>query len=252
MFVSQNLTQKQIERWQFDRFIDLCCFEPPEEIKETEEPDFIIRQDGRSVGVELTDLYWEPAPGSVPHQAIESLRARAVDKACSLYSAKGLPALHVSVHFNPSYVPHKKDVSRLAHSVATLIANNVPEEGERFEEDYNWVNRNYFPEEICHVGAWRLPGEDRSLFTSPGAAYVPKLTKNDIERTLVQKEPKISNYRKKCDEIWLVINCDGGQLSTVFEHDDSVLLEEFYSDFDRAFLLRHVAGRVHELKVNQA
>jgi hypothetical protein len=240
-------TQKEIERWQLQRFIDL--FQPTRwgEVLDHEEPDFLVRRELDTLGIEFTDLYWDQPSVKIPQQAVESLRARIADEAGRLYESKGLPKLHVSIHFIPSYVPTKKDVPRLSTAIANLIVDNIPSEGSSYSEDYDWNNRAYFPEGVHHIGAWQQPGLKRSYFNSPGAAMIPNLGRKDIERALASKQSKLERYRSNCQEVWLVINCDGAQLSTTFEYDEATTNTSFASGFDRAFLLRHMASKVHEL-----
>lgn len=243
-------SKKQIERRQFDRFRHISGLLAIGEIVEDEEPDFLV-SDSRVVGVELTDLFWEEVPGTVPHQAIEALRTRIAKEAWRRYEARHLPAVHVSVYFNPSYVARKQDVKRLSESITSWAAAHIPQMDSEFSEEYDWENREYFPEEVDHLGIWRFHSFNKSFFSSPGAAFIPELTRNDIKRALRLKEPKVQTYRQKCVEAWLVINCDGGRLSNVFELEDAVLEEDFVSSFDRVFIFHHMAGRIHELSIQR-
>ena len=197
------LSKKQVERWQLDRFIEALPAFPEGSVEESEEPDFIVSSFERSVGIELTDLYWESSETGVPQQAQESLRYRIVQAAQRLYAERGLPNLHVSVHFNPNYVLNKSDVLRLAAAIDELVSNNVPELGQSYSEDYDWENRSYFPEEINHVGSWNFPSAPGPLFTSTSAVFVPTLKSDDIARALSSKESKLSRYRQRCNEVWL-------------------------------------------------
>lgn len=240
-------SQKEVERRQFDRFAEISKLILDGTIVESEEPDFLVHRPNITLGIELTDLFWEQQPGKTPPQATESLRGMIAEAAGKIYSSQGLPALHVSVHFSHGYVLRKRDITRLSEAIAKLVSANRPDEGGHFEEEYDWENREYFPEEINRISAWRLSGQDRPFFTSPGAAFIPKLEIKDIERALELKEPKLKSYRRNCTEVWLVINCDAGRLATVFEHDEKVLSHQFRSGFDRVFLFRHMAGKVHEL-----
>lgn len=195
------------------------------------------------------DLFWDSGVMDIPHQATESLRARIARRAGELYEAEGLPSLHASIHFSPFFTPRKRDVGRLADKLARLFAANVPEEGGSFSESYDWENRGYFPEEVDHVSCWRLPQLTHSFFSSPCSAFIPDLSRSDIERALSLKEPKVATYKTKCEQAWLLINCDGGWLATVFEFKKDVVLETYASSFDRVFLVRHMAKEVHELRL---
>lgn len=244
-------TKKQVERWQFDRFCQIHGALTEGNVVEDEEPDFLVPE-GRLIGVELTELYWEEVSGALPHQAIEALRARIAEAAWRKYDVKGLSPVYVSINFNTSYVPGKRDVQRLSDAIADWAANHIPAAGTSFSEEYNWENREYFPSEVNHLSIFSFAGVEKSFFSSPGAAFIPELRRNDIERALHLKEPKVETYRKKCEEAWLLINCDGGCLSNVFKLSDEVLDEVFDSSFDRAFLFQHVAGKVHELHLRRA
>lgn len=244
-------TKKQVERRQFDRFRQIHGALTEGNVVEDEEPDFLVSE-GRLVGVELTELYWEEVSGALPHQATEALRDRIAEMAWRKYDGKELLPVYVSAHFNPSCVLSKRDVPRLSDAIANWAANHIPAEGSPFYEDYDWENRAYFPEEVDHLSIWRFPGFKKSFFSSPGAAFIPELCRNDIERALRLKDPKVETYRKKCDEAWLLINCDGGRLSNAFKLSDGVLDEVFDSSFDRVFLFEHVAAKVHELRLRRA
>jgi hypothetical protein len=245
-------SKKEIERWQLDRFVAVMPDIQGHEVKESEEPDFLLGLPSKTLGVELTELYHEPPAEGVPMQAQEALRFRIAKAAQRLYAAKGLPSLHVSIHFNPQYVPNKRDVERLSIAISDLVGKNVPDPGQSFSEEYDWENRDYFPEEVIHISAWNVRGMAEPFFSSPSASFVPTLEERDIERVLLSKESKVQRYRENCDEVWLLVSFDQGQLSTFFEHDEEVLQRTYASSFDRVFLLRHVKNSLHEIKVERA
>lgn len=243
-------TQKQIERAQLDRFLSVASGLPSGLIVEAEEPDFLILCEN-TIGVELTDLYWSAQPGVAPFQAVEGLRSRIAELAEHNYSSRGLPPLHVSIHFNPNYSLTKRDVPGLATAISDLVEANLPAEGGVYREEYDWDNRAHFPEELLLVSAWRLASLKRSFFSAPSAAFIPDMSREDIERILLAKANKVERYLRKCDQIWLVINCDGGNLSNVFDVDEEVFRTAFETPFDRVFVFRHMAGKVHELRLSR-
>lgn len=245
------LSKKEIERWQLDRFISFFPSFPKGPISASEEPDLIIHTESCRLGIELTDLYWEPAKNEVPRQAQESLWMRIAKAAKTAYSVLELAPLHVSIHFNQQHVLNKADVERLANAITDLVAKNVPPSGHCWSEEYDWENRDYFPEEITEISVWNLEGLDESIFTSPTAAFVPILTKDDIQRALLRKEAKLNQYRTRCNEAWLLINYDGGRLSTLFEHNEEAVQYAYKSNFDRIFLVGLGLGVVHELNVRR-
>jgi len=127
------------------------------------------------------------------------------------------------------------------------VEANIPAEGDVYREEYDWDNRAYFPEEVHLVSAWRFSSLERSFFSTPSAAFIPDMSREDIERALLSKANKVERYRQKCDQIWLVINCDGRNLSNVFDVDEELFRTTFETPFDRVFVFRHMAKKVHEL-----
>ncbi|MFN8011131.1 MAG: hypothetical protein U0P81_06975 [Holophagaceae bacterium] len=239
-------TKKEIERWQFDRFALAFSGVPPGPVEETEEPDFIIGSG--QLGIELTSLFHEPKANDRPLQEQESLQLNIVNSARRQYADLGLPPLHVSVHFNAHHSLRKADVPRLANQLCEWVQRNIPAIGSSIGEGYDWFNRDYFPEEVDQLKAWNLPGLTESEFTAPSCSWVPELSRADIERAVASKEPKLPSYRKRCSEVWLLICCDCGGLSTLFDVPELALEEAFATRFDRLFLFRLLPNKLHELR----
>jgi len=120
-----------------------------------------------------------------------------------------------------------------------------------YSEDYDWENRTYFPEEISHVSAWHVPGQEAPLFQSGSSSFAATIQPTDIMRALALKEPKVAEYRKQANEVWLVVNYDTGQLSTHFEHEEATFSETYSSSFDRAFLFRQWGAELRELSLQR-
>ena len=160
----------------------------------------------------------------------------------STHHPHNLPSLSLSVrlHHSPSLLP-PSPTSVFTKSVRTL--SNWPP-GPDASCEGEGAGR---PEEVFLLRAWRLRGMEHSFFGMSGGGWLPRLKAADIERTLMLKAQKVERYRSTCDEVWLVINCDIRPLSTLFEFDEAAISAPFISGFDRAFLLRHTARKIHEL-----
>lgn len=69
-------------------------------------------------------------------------------------------------------------------------------------------------------------------------------------RALAIKALRQLVYKTRCDEAWLVINADIAEsMGTWFDFDSPPFMAPFETNFDRAFLVEHIAGKVHELRV---
>jgi hypothetical protein len=223
---------------------------PQGDVASGEEPDFIVTlNDGRKVGIELTELHREVPTGSVVPQSQEALKHRTVKRAQEIYAAKGGPFLDVSVLFG-NIEFSKASVQPLAQKIAEIVAAITPAVGEVRYAEPDYGNENDFPEEIHHVRAFNLPGAERSFFSSPGATWVTSLQKENIERVLSAKDKRCESYRSRADELWLVISCNGGYMSTWFEKTSQVRGDTFQTKFDRVLLLSHFENRVIEVRTH--
>jgi hypothetical protein len=113
--------RKDHERWALDRFLVILKAPTLETIEPNEEPDFVLTFGSRRVGIEMTDLYWSHTRAGRPRQEQESLRRRIVKAAEELYAGRGLPPVHVSVHFNDQFVVGKTAVTLLMRAQPLVI-----------------------------------------------------------------------------------------------------------------------------------
>lgn len=242
------LTKKEIERLQLQRFRELFNGFPEGEIEETEEPDFIVYSEVGNIGIEVTDLYWEVPEGEKPRQAEESIKYRIAGRARDLHEELELPPVHVSIHFSNNHTFQKNIVEQLATRISKLVEQNLPEMNSKYEEGYEWVNRDYFPEEINRIAVYRFPEIKRAFFSAPDAGFIPDLSPRDIVRVLDNKNKKYAFYRKRCNELWLVVNINGSQLSSTFDIPEEAITERYRTPFERVFLLNS-GKEIYELSV---
>lgn len=221
---------------------------PQGDIAPGEEPDFVITlDDRRRIGIELTELHREVPQGELAPQSQEALKHRTVKRAQEIYAASGGPYLDVSVLFgNIEFT--KATVQPLAQKISSIVESIIPAMGEVRYAEPDYGDANDFPEEIHHVRAFNMPGAERNFFSSPGATWVATLQHDDIERVLSAKNKRCQCYRTNADEIWLVISCNGGYMSTWFEETKRVQERTFQTEFDRVFLLSHFENRVMEIR----
>lgn len=213
-----------------------------------EEPDFIITlNDGRRVGVELTELHREVSQAEVAPQSQEALRHRIVRRTQEIYVTSGGPFLDVSVLFANIELT-KASVQPLAQKIAEIVVSIIPAVGEVRYAKPDYRNENDFPEEIHHVRVFKLPDATRNFFSAPGATWVATLQHEDVERVLSAKNERCLSYRNKADEVWLVISCNGEYMSTWFKGTAQIQEQTFQTKFDRVFLLSHFEHQVIEIR----
>lgn len=243
-----STSKKEIERWQLEKFSSLMPSIPLDDVAPSEEPDFLVRINNKVLGIELTELHRKSAPGAIPQQATEAMKRRVVERAQEIYAAKSLPPIRCAVLMNGQHIS-KAEIEPLANAIVEIATRNMPDRNSSAREEYMWTNRDYFPERIHSVHVHRHDVVPYNHFLCPGAAWVGRLTSDDISRAIAPKERKYEKYRESCDDVWLVINTDFEKMSTWFEFDPASVGVPFHSRFQRIFLVRHFAHELHELLV---
>ena len=205
--------KKQKERRYLTRFKEVCSAFPDGKVRDCERPDFIISCTKGNLGIEITRLFQSPAPSKRSLQEQESLRKRIVDEAQRQYNLLGNRPIRVTIYFNHNYVLNKLDVKALADKVAGIVQRNIPSpNGPAKEEVYDWVNRDYLPEQISRVSV----GNGRKDFWSASdSGFFSSLTPKKIQTELNRKNKLYKTYQKKCSSVWLIIVLDGLYLFSV-------------------------------------
>jgi hypothetical protein len=137
-----------------------------------------VRGSEQTTGIELTQLFRETPPVGQPLQARERLRDRVVHQARAHYEASGGPVLDVAVSFSTHPRLTKQTVPTVAAALKRLVTAMNVGEGQVVSWEYDWVNRDLFPDEIVAVRVARLAALTKSHCSCPDAGLVP-----DVERS---------------------------------------------------------------------
>ncbi len=240
------LAKKDIERYYLDRFKALCPDFPAGIVTSSEEPDFLIADGARTVGIEITELHRAPPSNGAPQQASEAMRHRVVTRAQTIYEAVGGPPIHCSLFFGERHIS-KNEVEPLASVIAKLAYRNLPAVNASLEEDYEWTNRAYFPDVLHTIHVHRLDKLTITHFSCPGFTWASTLTPADLDRRLAPKEKRCGHYLQRCDTVWLLLITATEVMSTWFNFNIDSLFAPVQSQFGKIFVLRHFAGTLHEI-----
>ncbi len=242
--------KKQLERSRLDFFLKFANQVPAGEMEPSEEPDFLIHGSDRVIGIELTDLYLEPAPGNKPEQEIEAAHDKIIGKAEEIYIGRQLPPLDVLFSLNDHVRLIEKDIISHAETLAGLVSNNIPEPGGSVELR-DCCEHITLPSILHFVRILWLDSPNETFFGKSRSAWLNTLRREDVDRVLAKKNSRYSAYKSRCDEVWLVISGDFSSTASWFDLDDRILAEKFTTPFDRLYLARHFAQQVHELQVQK-
>ena len=170
-----------------------------------------------------------------------------LQRAKALYDGKGVPPIDCCVHLKDlSY--RRTDIEPLAAKIASLAARNLPPEGTLARcEQYDWVNREYFPEEVDYIRVARFEGLTESFFGTAGSTWADPLTPDNVRAVIDTKDGNINAYMRQCDDARLVIVIDSRTMSTWFNSAEQFKVTAFTTRFARVFILRHLGREIIEL-----
>jgi hypothetical protein len=239
--------KKDLERRYLDRVRDLLTDFPQGAIDEREQPDFLVNTADRVIGIEITELHRANDSQPVPMQGREAVRDQIAQRAKALYDGKGAPPIDCCVHLKDlSY--RRTDIESLAAKIAALATRNIPPEGTLARrEQYDWVNREHFPEEVDYIRVARFEGLTESFFGTAGSTWAEPLTPDTVRAVIDTKDGNIDEYMRQCDEAWLVIVTDSRTMSTWFNSAEQVKVAAFTTRFARVFILRNFGRELIEL-----
>lgn len=224
----------------------------------TDVPDLLCQHQSRIIGVEHTRLYHESTTLAVGQQRKpqELLHVKIVRTAQQIFKQQSSVPLWLAVTFTEPYNLRKRDVSEIAQSLADVVFTSVSTGVDLFQRltittvspwDYEHERRP-FPQ---GVQAIHYTVQDNPKYEVWGPTYgygVPDLAVEGIEATISVKDARVLEYRKRCDQAWLLMVTNLGMPSSHFTIGEEVLRNTFSTGFDRLFLLTDGNSQLIELK----
>ena len=239
--------KKQHERFLLDRFLDAAKLQA-EVTEEREAPDFIIRFEGRSIGVEITKLFISHDTGRILPQAQEALSSRIVSHAQQLFQASGARPAHVTVCFGPGCDLRSLNRDHTAAKLASFVQGLHLSEWQRVDWRPEELD-GQLPNEISFVHALGVPKSEMAHWGVARAGWVAPLTAGVLQSRIDEKTARLIKYKKKVLENWLVVVADRTKPSQLFDVRVEFDARSISSPFSRSFFYGHPDRAVIELGV---
>jgi hypothetical protein len=90
---------------------------------------------------------------------------------------------------------------------------------------------------------------DRSIWQAVNAGWTPRLQIDQVQGEISRKEPRVPTYRKRVDEIWLLVATNGIVRDSASSVDDDVLEHEYTTSIDGVVLLDEAMQRAVTLRI---
>ncbi len=213
-----------------------------------EAPDFLVNTGHSYIGIEHTQWFRESDnPGGSPMRARESAEDKVLRLASSRHEARELPPIWINVLWALQNRPVATRVPELANELADLVELRLPEQGGEVAIRHPHPAWGSLPPEVSYLSIRRNKVSPKNIWVSTRGSFIPTLTSHDFQTRIEEKEGKITFYRQKCSQVWLLIVANGLEPSTFGELAPEIEEFSFKTSFARVFFLHHVDELVVEL-----
>jgi hypothetical protein len=236
--------KKWHERFLLERFFEAAAIDA-EITEDREVPDFIVRVQGRTVGVELTEIFISHDASS-PMQAQESISTRIVASAQKQYQSCGAPPATVTVCFGPGQDLRKLNRDEVARALALFVRELNLSDGQLV----NWSPQELvgpLPHQISFVHALGVPTFTMAHWRVARAGWVAPLVADSLQLRINEKAMRLSSYQDTVPENWLVVVANALKPSQLVEVREDFDPDSISSPFRRTFFYGHPDRAVIEV-----
>ena len=209
-------------------------------------PDLIFSE--RGLGIEVTEYLLGQGKDGSHSRRLENVRGRIVRDAQLEYERKFNHCLQVVVSWATADRPTKHEEKTLSQTLARLVAMQMSGSERSWRITWEQFGEPTLEKYVAELSIY-LVG-DRSCWSSAPAFWLWEAEQR-VQIALDEKEPKTSEYRNFCRELWLLIVADRSWLSSKFFPDQNFAKATFSSSFDRAFLFDEASSLVYELRIER-
>jgi hypothetical protein len=245
-------TQKQEERRHFYEFKALYADFPEGDIcDKREEPDFLIKADKITIGIEHTRFFREQKlgkrTGGSPLRGEDDNYAKLVQSVQSKFESKH--AIPVVVSFLPYWgnLVKKADMKNLTREALALIEVAIPQVSKYTTIGSEELADTSLEEYLASITMARPAGATTSNWHFMGRG-VPILAKGELQTIILGKEQRVNDYLNNCDEVWLLIVADGEHSSSMIDYSTDNITRmtrwSFQTGFAKVLLYDRLRQRV--------
>lgn len=264
--INRNQEKKDKREWGVIKMFRSCYSSfPLGDLSKSEAPDFLLQNEGKLIGIELTELKYEREDKGFNLRAHEDFLSSLMEDAQIIVSEVCDLQLVVEVLFLDDISPivsmvdeRARDLIRkgLAEQVARMVKENIPEAtGLKFTIDRtSKYGHENLPAKIKSINIHNVTGRwHEGLWYAAISTKVKPLTIASVSQRLMDKNKKLKKYNPACDEQWLVIIQNSFLMSSDYDslsaHD--ALSHLYFSDFDRVYVFERSEGQVSLLRTQK-
>lgn len=201
------------------------------------------------LGIEITEYsLGQGKEGSLPRQQ-ETVHQRIAKEAQSLYEARLTRHLQVNILWTIfRSCPALREEQQIAQEIARHVFENTCGQLQICRVSWEDINDPLFTKYGIEISMCPIQGVGNSCWSSMACfSFPPEAAR--IQNTLDEKESKVTEYRRACESVWLLIVANSEFFSSQFTPDSRLAQMRFTSSFDRVFLLEEPQHTFHEFQI---
>lgn len=242
--------QKDRERLFLEEVTSIFPYFAGETITDSEHPDFLISICDKVIGVELVDYVRGQDKGDSPYRRNEILWQRVADVARAVFESQHREPLMVHFLWHSHRHLRKSEVDAMANEAASVIENHIPVKlFDVIQIDHEQIGNRELAHYARSIRITRTREKEQVLWSFINAGFI-SVPANELQSLIESKDVKVTEYLRKCDEIWLLIVADGSQISSNAELHQDVIDHDYSSDFTNILFYDRLSKNVFQLKVH--
>lgn len=195
-------SKKERELRHLNQFRNLCHSFPAGEIQNSESPDFIIECQGRTIGIEVTELFPNHTPEENEAIQRDRLQNKVVRNAQKQFESKHKVRPIVTFTFERKFRFRQNEMSKFIQSITADVYScfkKIPS-GRYYWNCHSGFETPYLlslhvSRSLEHPGPW-MAGE---------GALLRDLSPEELIESIVKKEQKLSSIKGQYSDLWLLI-----------------------------------------------
>ena len=212
----------------------------------SESPDFLFSDN--DLGIEVVEfIRGQDRDGAICRER-EAVRSRIIQEAQMFFEVQQKQALWVMVFWRNAELPKRTEQKRLSQEIHRLIVSQVSGEGSSWHIKAQHLGTPLLEKHLFGIDIRKLKNARKGCWKWPDAGFIGKNV-DAIQGLLNSKNVKVTDYRKACKTIWLLIVASTGRVSSKLHPSDPLADVKFEAAFDRVFIYDAFNESVEELQI---
>lgn len=223
---------------------------PEGEIKDDESPDFLIIDNDKIIGIELTKIFQKNHSERMTFQASDSIIRDILLRIRKQFESKKLLGYEIHLDFHIDHNSIKEKREEIANKLFNVIIENLPKQNGWVEIQNDFENLEKFPEIVSRISVYYSTELEILNITDSKGGWIQHNMIEDLQEVISRKNSKVQNYLRKCHEIWLLVHTISFSSGLFYIPGEETLNHIYHSNFDDIFFLNSSDREVHKLKNN--